>query len=173
MTEPGARGTDGLGGDPGSEDGNHAMGSRPFVGHGDPRRLGEAMREVMDAPETHRRRSEVVERAVRDHGMDMDLAEYIYDIAEDEAIEPAFAFELVFAGFAVTEPEGTASDAEETLVAGAPEWVEEPPLPVADAQRERRLRTSFRRFRHLLESTDPITAANAYVEYPDVVKSDY
>jgi hypothetical protein len=173
MTEPGARGAEELGGDLRGEDGNHAMGSAPFVGHGDPKRLGEAMQEVVGAPETHRRRSEVVERAVGDHGMDRDLAEYIYDIAVDEAVEPAFAFELVFAGLAVAEAEGTPSDAEETLVVGAPEWVEEPPLPVAAAQRERRLRTSLRRFRHLLESTDPVTAANAYAEYPDVEKSDY
>jgi hypothetical protein len=173
MTDSGARDAEQLDGDVEAEDPNHATGSGPFPGHGDPERMIHAMREVTEAPEAHRRRAELIERAVRDNSMDRDLAEYIYDVAHDENVEPAFAFELVFAGLAVCESEAAAPDAEETLVAGAPEWVETPPLPAADARRERRLRASFRRFRHLLESTDPITAASAYIEYPDVERCGY
>jgi hypothetical protein len=114
-----------------------------------------------------RRRIELVDRAVGEEWMDRELAEEAYDIAREEGLEPAFGLELVRCGVAVCEPPD--SDLEATAaVRGHPEWLE-PPVEPEEAVRERRLRTSFRRLRRLLEDRPtPEEALTAYAAEPDV-----
>jgi len=124
-----------------------------------------------DEAARHRRRAELIERAVKE-GMDRELAAEVYDIAREEGIEPAFAFELVRCGVAVRDmgepPEATYS------LRGFPSWLEAPPEPEEEASRERMLRTSFRRLRHLLETHDsPEEALIAFAREPDVGEVEY
>lgn len=114
-----------------------------------------------------RRRIELVDRAVAEEGVERELAEEAYDIAREEGLEPAFGLEVVRCGVAVCEPPdsdlGTTS-----AVKGHPEWLE-PPVPAAEATRERRLRMSFRRLRSLLEERKtPEEALVAFATEPDV-----
>lgn len=122
-----------------------------------------------------RRRAELVERAVREDGLDRTEAEQVYTIAEEEGLEPAFAFQLVRCGVGVRWP-GEATAAATTLDAEVPpEWVAPATAPPADAaRREWRLRASFRRLRRLLEERrTPEDALLAFVEEPDVDASGY
>ena len=118
-----------------------------------------------------RRRVELVERAVEEGWMDRETAGEVYDVAREEGLEPAFAFELVRCGVAVGGPEET-PDAP-TIQKGQPAWLEEP-VPREEALHERRLRMSFRRLRHLLEEKEtPEEALIAFAEEPDVDTCGY
>jgi hypothetical protein len=119
-----------------------------------------------------RRRIELVERAVDEEGVERELAEEAYDLAREEGLEPAFGLELVRCGVAVCEPPD--SDLGTTAaVKGHPEWLE-PPVPRAEATRERRLRMSFRRLRSLLEERDtPEEALVAFATEPDVAECEF
>jgi hypothetical protein len=119
-----------------------------------------------------RRRIELVDRAVEEVGLERELAEEAYDISREEGLEPAFGLELVRCGVAVCEPPdsdlGTTS-----AVKGHPEWLE-PPVPAAEATRERRLRMSFRRLRSLLEERDNAEdALIAFATEPDVEECEF
>lgn len=129
--------------------------------------LLERLPELESMAAHQRRRIEMVGRAVDEGWMERELAEETYDIAREEGLEPAFAFELVRCGVAVCEPPD--SDlAESTAVKGHPEWLE-PPIPTAEAERERRLRLSFRRLhRFLEEKPTPEEALVAFAAEPDV-----
>lgn len=122
---------------------------------------------VADAAEAPKRRSELIEWAEREHGMAPDRAAVIHDIAREEGLDPAFAFELVHCGVGVQdlgEPSG-----EETLLDGPPEWIASPAPSGASPARERRLRASFRRLRaHLAEARTPESALEAFVGESDV-----
>jgi hypothetical protein len=119
-----------------------------------------------------RRRIELVERAVTEERIERGLAEEAYDLAREEGLEPAFGLELVRCGIAVCEPPD--SDLVETsAVRGHPEWLE-PPVPGAEATRERRLRMSFRRLRRLLEERPTAEEAlTAFAKDPDVQACGY
>lgn len=135
--------------------------------------LVEGIHRVEQAPETHRRRSELVDRATSMLN-DRDFAEFIYDVATEEAVEPAIAFELVFSGLAVCEPSGAGLEHEEMLVETAPEWVQAPPVLDSVAIRERRLRSSLRRLRHFFETAATMDEAIAsFVDEPDVQPCGY
>jgi hypothetical protein len=129
----------------------------------------------LEADRVGRRRAELVERAVRQGGLEWSEAEEVYQVSEDEGLDPAFAFQLVFCGVGVRWPgeaplAGTTLDAEVT-----PEWLA-PPTPTApeSARREWRLRASFRRLRRLLEERKtPEEALQAFVDEPDVDASGY
>lgn len=122
--------------------------------------------------EHHRRRIELVERAVDEGWIDAEDAGEVYDVAWDEGLEPAFAFELVRCGIAVCEPEAEPPEAPE-LLKGQPEWLEAP-VPAGEAVRERRLRMSFRRLRGLLERCpSPEEALVAFAWEPDVDTCGY
>ncbi len=125
-----------------------------------------------DEAARHGRRSELIERAVEKDGLDPELAAEVYDIAREEGIEPAFAFELVRCGVAVRDM-GETPEATYT-VRGFPSWLEMPPEPEEEASRERMLRTSFRRLRHLLETRgSPEEALIAFAREPDVGEAEY
>lgn len=128
--------------------------------------------EIEDMAAHHRRRIELIERATEEEWMDREMAEEVYDIAREEGLEPAFAFELVRCGVAVCEPEGPEPIAT-TSVKGRPEWLSQP-VPTEEATRERRLRMSFRRLRSFLEEYEtPEEALIAFAQEPDVRACGY
>jgi hypothetical protein len=120
-----------------------------------------------EAENAPKRRIELIEWAEREHGLPSDRAAFIHDIAREEGLDPAFAFELVRCGVGVQELGDPVVD--ETLVEGPPEWVA-PPVPAGfSPARERLLRASFRRLRaHLAAAPTPEAALVAFVEEPDV-----
>ncbi len=127
--------------------------------------------EVEEEAERHRRRAELIDRAVREDGIDPELAGEVYDLAREEGIEPAFAFELVRCGVAVRELDEEEPEATYT-VRGYPSWLHA--LPEEEARRERLLRRSFRRLRGLLERHDsPEEALIAFAREPDVGEVDF
>jgi hypothetical protein len=125
-----------------------------------------------------RRRETLIERAAAS-GLTRDFAELIYATAQDEGVEPAFAFELVRCGVGVRQLDELVyaeSPGEDTMTMSAP-----PPellAPVAPqdevAERERRLRLSFRRLRHHIEAhATPEAALSAFAAEPDVGRCAY
>ncbi|HEX7051684.1 MAG TPA: hypothetical protein VF188_15880 [Longimicrobiales bacterium] len=134
--------------------------------------LLERVPRVEHLAERHRRRIELIERAVHEGWISAEEAAEVYDVAREEGLEPAFAFELVRCGVAVCEPEEVPPEAPEVLK-GQPEWLESPVRPGA-AVRERRLRMSFRRLRGLLERYGtPEEALTAFAQEPDVDTCGY
>lgn len=134
--------------------------------------LLERLESTADDSARHRRRAELVGRAVMEQRMPHWLAEEIYDVAREEGLDPAFAFELVRCGVAVCGPEGETPDAPEQ-VQGDPNWLAAAP-PVPDAARERRLRTSFRRLRSLFDRSETAEEALiAFAREPDVGTCGY
>ena len=124
-----------------------------------------------DAP---RRRVELVGRAV-EAGHSIEYADQIYDIAEEEGVDPAFAFELVLNGIGVRELSPPNDDQWlETQVEAPPVWVETPEsAPGADA-RERHLRNTFRRLRSKFDQHGtPKAALEAFANEPDVAEIEY
>lgn len=123
----------------------------------------------LTAQQLDSRRASILEEARRD-GMPVDLAELLYDIAWDEGLDPALAFELVRTGLGVAPPpEGIANVAEVPASDRyLPTWMF-PPTPPEDLLRERMLRISFRRLRAILqEESDPDTAFIRFANEPDV-----
>jgi hypothetical protein len=142
--------------------------------------LGRA--ESLDRQLPHeRRREELIERAIAEQRLPRAFAEQVFEIARDEGLEPAFAFELVRCGVGVQDLEEqvyhdsgqpsedgmTMQTPPEELVAGAPTE------PVA-AVRELRLRSSFRRLRrHLESSLSAEDALLAFTAEADVGRLQY
>jgi hypothetical protein len=121
------------------------------------------------ADDTPRRRVELVERAVA-AGHTREYADLIYDLAEEEGVDPAFAFELVLLGIGVRELSPPNDDNwTESQVEAPPAWVgEDEPAPDA-AARERHMRATFRRLRRMFEEHQAPTAAlQAFAAEPDV-----
>ena len=56
-----------------------------------------------EAGEAPKRRDELIEWAGREHGLSADRAALIHDIAREEGLDPAFAFELVHCGVGVQD----------------------------------------------------------------------
>ena len=120
-----------------------------------------------------RRRIDLVERAVA-AGHTIEFADLIYDIAEEERVDPALAFELVLNEVGVRELAPPTQDAwTEAQVEAPPEWVARPDAsPVAAP--ERHLRVTFRRLRSLLDQHDSAAAAlEAFANQPDVAEMKY
>lgn len=119
-----------------------------------------------------RRRSDLVERAVAEWGLSREGAEVAYDLARDEGLDPALAFELLHCGVLVHGPdhaEPTMMRQDTVLEEMPPEWIAGPPPAEAEARRERTLRASFRRLRTLFEERGtPEEALVAFTEEPDV-----
>lgn len=126
--------------------------------------------EALQGPE--RRRAQLVDRAVEESGLEWEDAEGVYDLATDEGLDPALAFELLHCRVLVHAPEDVlpAELRGDTLLeATPPEWIGGRPPAEREARRERRLRSSFRRLRRLLEERgSPEDALVAFTEEPDV-----
>lgn len=128
--------------------------------------------EIEELAGRQRRRIELVERAVEEGGLERELAEEAYDIAREEGLEPAFGLEIVRCGLGVCEAPDSELEAT-TSVGVRPEWLA-PPVPEEEADRERRLRLSFRRLRNLLEDSErPEEALRAYAEDPEVMECEF
>jgi hypothetical protein len=117
-----------------------------------------------------RRHEALMEAAVTELGLERADAEQIYALAEEEQLEPIYAFQLVRCGVGVRELERPSQDARESAAQEAPPgWVAMQAVRLDDVALERRLRLSFRRFRGLLETRgDPVAAARAFMAEPDV-----
>lgn len=158
---------------------DHYRAGRRARDGGDPERefsaaacLLERTNEIEELAGRQRRRIELVERAVDEGWMERELAEEAYDIAREEGLEPAFGLEIVRCGVAVCDEPDSELEAT-SAVKGHPEWLA-PPVPAAEADRERRLRLSFRRLRRLLEERPtPEEALRAYAAEPDVEECEF
>jgi hypothetical protein len=130
--------------------------------------LSKAEVQISDS-ERARRLSELGEQAETD-GMSRDLVERLYEVAREEGLDPALAYELVRCGLGVVPPPEGVSNAAGQPVADKylPEWMF-PPTPTDSLLRERMLRVSFRRLRSLLEQhPEPDDAFRAFAHEPDV-----
>ncbi len=115
------------------------------------------------------RRSSILLDAERD-GVPLDLAELLYDIALEEGLDPALAYELVRTGLGVEPPADGLTTAPTEPVADRylPAWMFPASAP-DNVLRERMLRVSFRRIRSLLEDeADPDEAFRQFANQPDV-----
>jgi hypothetical protein len=125
--------------------------------------------EPVAMPDAERRRSEIMDDAEAE-GMPPELAALLYDIAQEEGLDPGLAFELVRTGLGVAPPAdgvSTASDAP-AVDKYLPPWMF-PPEPTDHMLRERMLRVSFRRLRGILgEEGDPDAALRRFALEPDV-----
>jgi hypothetical protein len=120
--------------------------------------------------DTHRQRRDEILEDARRVGMPEALAELLYEVAQDEGLDPGLAFDLVRSGLGIAPPEGGVSNAADEPMVDKylPEWFF-PALPPDDLLRERMLRTSMRRLRSLLERyTEVEDAFRAFAEEPDV-----
>ena len=123
----------------------------------------------LDAAELARRRMDVIDESI-EAGMSPELAEMMYDVAREEGVDPALAYELVRSGLGVAPPgEGLVNAPDQpSSDKYYPTWL----LPAShtdDVLRERMLRMSFRRLRALLEEHgEPAAAFRAYAHEPDV-----
>lgn len=124
----------------------------------------------LNADELSRRRIDVIQEAVG-VGMSDELAEMLYDVAHDEGLDPAMAYELVRSGMGVLPPAEGLDNAPQFATSDKyrPEWLE-PPVDPDTVLRERTLRFSFRRLRGLLEqhTGDAAAAFRAFAREPDV-----
>jgi hypothetical protein len=121
-----------------------------------------------------RRREDLVARAV-EAGYTLEFADLIYDVAEQENVDPAFAFELVLNRIGVRELAPPPADNwVETQVEAPPPWVTQPDPPSV-AEHERHLRVTFRRLRAAFEQhrDSPRDAIKAFVSQPDVAEMKY
>ncbi|HEV2150177.1 MAG TPA: hypothetical protein VGR37_22455 [Longimicrobiaceae bacterium] len=115
------------------------------------------------------RRIEILQDAERS-GMPAELAELLYDVAREEGLDPALAYELVRCGLGVAPPDDGMSNApsQPTTDKYLPEWLE-PAVPPDVLLRERMLRLSFRRLLALLERHEDVDEAfRAFAREPDV-----
>lgn len=115
------------------------------------------------------RRSSILEEAQKE-GVPQDLAELLYDVAWEEGIDPAVAFELVRTGLGVAPPDGGVSTAGEAPATDKylPAWMF-PATPPDQLLRERMLRFSFRRLRSFLQKVDDVDEAfRLFANEPDV-----
>jgi hypothetical protein len=137
---------------------------------GDGEALLEAAEHGLDADELSRRRVDVIQGCL-DVGMSEELAELLYDLARDEGLDPAAAFELVRSGLGVLPPPDGLGNAPDfaTTDKYRPEWLE-PPVDPDTVLRERTLRLSFRRLGALLHrhTGDAGAAFRSFAREPDV-----
>lgn len=132
--------------------------------------LLEGAEQGLNADEISRRRIDVIQECVA-VGMSDELAEMLYDVAYEEGLDPALAYELVRSGMGVLPPAEGLENASHfaTTDKYRPEWLE-PPVDPDTVLRERTLRFSFRRLRALLEqhTGDAAAAFRAFAREPDV-----
>jgi hypothetical protein len=137
---------------------------------GDGEGLLEDADQGLNAEELSRRRIDIIRECVA-VGMADELAEMLYDVAQEEGLDPALAYELVRCGLGVLPPPEGVDNAPHQPVTDKyrPEWLESPVDPDS-LLRERTLRLSFRRLRALLQAHpgDAAAAFRAFAREPDV-----
>lgn len=117
------------------------------------------------------RREPLLERA-EDRGLDRSVAEQVYDISREENLLPAYGLALVLHQISVV-PFDSSSTQVDTSEPNEPEWVDAPPGP-RQAERERRLRQTFRRLRSHLDGVgDPASAVHGFAREPDLETHSY
>ncbi|HET7321386.1 MAG TPA: hypothetical protein VFI96_02750 [Longimicrobiaceae bacterium] len=124
--------------------------------------------------EVARRRSELVEEAEA-CGMSRELAEFLYEVAREEGLDPGLAMELVASGLAVCPPPDGVSNASEAPATDKylPTWMF-PASPPERVMRERTLHLSFRRLRSFLERYHDVEEAfRHFADEPDVGHCGY
>jgi hypothetical protein len=128
------------------------------------RRLPEVTSDLGGADEL--RRDALVARAEA-RGMARYDAEQAYDIAREESLQPAWGLAVVLEGISV-QPLGSSRPDVDAAEPSEPEWVDAPPNP-RQAERERRLRQTFRRLRsRFAEEADIRAAIDALCADPDL-----
>jgi hypothetical protein len=102
--------------------------------------------------------------------LEREYAEQVYTLAEEEELEPIYAFHLVRCGVGVRELEVPEQDADDNSTQQTPpEWVAGETVELRDVALERRLRATFRRLRaHLKEAPTTEAAVRAFLAEPDV-----
>jgi len=136
--------------------------------------LRQGAAEVEARGEPERRHETLMDRA-QSWGMERRDAEAIYALALEEGLEPELGLLLAGSGVGVRELERIERDPSgDGLQQQPPEWVAEGEVPQAEAQRERRLRVSFRRFRSLREEAGSAAdAVERFAAEPDVIEDAY
>jgi len=100
-----------------------------------------------------RRHEALMEWAEGELGLDREYAEQVYALAEEEQLEPIYAFHLVRCGVGVRElvPPPQDHELEEASQQAPPGWIEDETIELDDVALERRLRATFRRLRAHME----------------------
>lgn len=108
-------------------------------------------------------------------GLPRTEAEKVYALAEEVGLEPELGLLLRISGVGVTELEPVdAMRSDPGQQQAPPEWVEAVDIAPEEAQRERRLRLTFRRMAGLLAASG--SAGEALVRFmaePDVIEGAY
>lgn len=126
--------------------------------------------EALGGVSEHRR--DALVEAAEARGLDRPEVEQAYDIAREVGLDPAYGVAVVLEGVSVRplsspRPDVDASEPNE------PGWVDTPPDPDL-AERERRLRQTFRRLRsHLDEQPGLAEALDTFGREPDLEAYDY
>lgn len=120
----------------------------------------------------HRR--EALTAKAEEAGHSREYADRIYDVAIEEHLDPAVAFQVVLDRLGVRElAESPADNWAETQVEAPPDWIARQPS-ADEATRERQLRLTFRRLRSLLETHgSPEEALREFKHLPDVGVVEY
>lgn len=107
-------------------------------------------------------------------GHSREYADRIFDLAVEEHLDPAVAFDVVLARLGVRElAEAQPDNWAETQVGAPTAWIE-PATPPAEADRERQMRLTFRRLRSLVDQHGSTENALAtFKREPDVGTVEY
>jgi hypothetical protein len=132
--------------------------------------LAEGLAQLSEEGGVERRHEALMEWAESELGLDRDYAEQVYALAEEEELEPIYAFHLIRCGVGVQELEAPSQDADESASQQAPpEWVGGESVELDDVALERRLRATFRRLRTCVAEAPTLTAGvDAFLAQPDV-----
>jgi hypothetical protein len=133
-----------------------------------------AVEDGITVSELDSRRSSILDEATEE-GMSPELVGILYDVALEEGLDPAVAFELVRTGLGVAPPADGVSTGSEAPVSDKylPTWMF-PATPPDQLLRERMLRFSFRRLRAFLEEEEDVDEAfRRFANEPDVGHHGY
>jgi hypothetical protein len=131
--------------------------------------LAEGLAQLSDDG-VERRHEALMEWAEGELQLEREFAEQVYTLAEEEDLEPIYAFHLIRCGVGVIELEVPEQDADDDSTQQTPpEWLSGETVELNDIALERRLRATFRRLRtHLREAPTTAAAVHAFLAEPDV-----